>query len=123
MKALLATSGFDIMQWASSVPDVIAHFLSTEGHELWQLANKADPQRPILGLTRHCSQDTLGYKLRPVSTNGEISISNINHILANKYDPLGYIIPFATRAKLIVQKLWKRVQDWDEPVPADLISE
>ncbi len=47
----------------------------------------------------------------------------VYRILASQYDPLGYIIPFTTRAKILVQTLWKRVESWDEPLPADLLSE
>lgn len=47
----------------------------------------------------------------------------VYRILASQYDPLGYIIPFTTRAKILVQTLWKRVGSWDEPLPADLLSE
>ncbi|XP_067219119.1 uncharacterized protein [Chanodichthys erythropterus] len=126
MRALLAAGGFDIRQWASNVPDVIAHLpaeAKSVGCERWLSANKTDPQESTLGLVWHCSQDTLGYKHRPVSTIGESSMRNVYRILASQYDPLGYIIPFTTRAKIMVQTLWKRVGSWDEPLPADLFSE
>lgn len=126
MRTLLTTGGFDIRQWASNVPDVIAHLPSeakSEGCELWLSANKTDPQESALGLMWHCSQDTFSYKHRPVSTNGETSMRTVYRILASQYDPLGYIIPFTTRAKTLVQTLWKRVGSWDEPLPADLLSE
>ncbi|XP_052456318.1 uncharacterized protein LOC128016040 [Carassius gibelio] len=126
MRTLLNTGGFDIRQWASNVPDVIAHLpfeAKSEGCELWLSANKTDPQESALGLMWHCSQDTFSYKHRPVSTNGETSMRTVYRILASQYDPLGYIIPFTTRAKILVQTLWKRVESWDEPLPADLLSE
>ncbi|KAL0147788.1 hypothetical protein M9458_056904 [Cirrhinus mrigala] len=126
MRALLTSGGFDIRQWASNVPDVIAHLpveAKSESCELWLSASKSDPQESTLGLMWHCSQDTFGYKHRPVSTNGDTSMRTVYRILASQYDPLGYIIPFTTRAKILVQTLWKRVESWDEPLPADLLSE
>ncbi|KAL0147388.1 hypothetical protein M9458_057315, partial [Cirrhinus mrigala] len=48
---------------------------------------------------------------------------NIYRILASQYDPLGYLIPFTTRAKIIVQRLWEKKRDWDDPhLPADLLQ-
>ncbi len=48
---------------------------------------------------------------------------NIYRILASQYDPLGYLIPYTTRAKIIVQCLWDKKRDWDDPhLPADLLQ-
>lgn len=38
----------------------------------------------------------------------------IYKVLASQYDPLGYIIPYTTRAKVIVQH-WDKKRDWDDP--------
>lgn len=47
----------------------------------------------------------------------------IYKILASQYDPLGYIIPYTTRAKVIVQQLWGKRRDWDDPqLPEDLLQ-
>lgn len=70
MRALLAAGGFDIRQWASNVPSVIAHLpakAKSVGCERWLSTNKTDPQESTPGLVWHCSQDTLGYKHRPVN--------------------------------------------------------
>lgn len=48
---------------------------------------------------------------------------NIYRVLASQYDPLGYLIPYTTRAKIIVQHLWDKKRDWDDPhLPADLLQ-
>ncbi|KAL0159065.1 hypothetical protein M9458_047141, partial [Cirrhinus mrigala] len=47
----------------------------------------------------------------------------IYRALATQYDPLGFIYPFATRAKLLVQRLWDKQQEWDDPnLPEDLLK-
>lgn len=47
----------------------------------------------------------------------------IYRTLAKQYDPLGYLIPFTTRAKIIVQLLWNKKRGWDDPcLPADLLA-
>ncbi|KAI7814087.1 hypothetical protein IRJ41_007891 [Triplophysa rosa] len=47
----------------------------------------------------------------------------IYRTLAKQYDPLGYLIPFTTRAKIIVQLLWDRKRGWDDPcLPTELLA-
>lgn len=48
---------------------------------------------------------------------------SIYKVLASQYDPLGYIVPYTTRAKILVQCLWDKKRDWDDPqLPEDLLS-
>ncbi|KAL2084932.1 hypothetical protein ACEWY4_020450 [Coilia grayii] len=42
-------------------------------------------------------------------------------ILASQYDPLGFIIPYTTRAKVLVQALWRTERQWDDPILDDLL--
>lgn len=41
---------------------------------------------------------------------------NIYRVLASQYDPLGFILPYTTRAKVLVQRLWDRQRGWDDPL-------
>ena len=88
----------------------ISHLPSTarsESTELWIAEKSTEPQEPALGLWWNCQTDQLGYKPKPM----EIEIPTIRHaykVLARQYDPLGVIIPYTTRAKVLVQKLWAK---------------
>ncbi|XP_034733444.1 uncharacterized protein LOC117948085 [Etheostoma cragini] len=124
MRALLADGGFDMRQWASNLPDVIAHLppeARSEGCELWLTADGADPQESTLGLRWHCPSDTLGYKHRQAVAT-EPTLRNKYRVLASQYDPLGYIIPYTTQAKVFIQALWRNEQGWDEPITGELLS-
>ncbi|XP_056611679.1 uncharacterized protein LOC130427939 [Triplophysa dalaica] len=46
----------------------------------------------------------------------EPTMRNIYKTLTCQYDPLGFIIPFTTRAKVIIQDLWKHNLGWDDPI-------
>jgi hypothetical protein len=46
---------------------------------------------------------------------------NVYRVLASQYDPIGYIIPFTTRAKVLVQALWATERQWDEPIADKLL--
>ncbi|KAK7922058.1 hypothetical protein WMY93_008960 [Mugilogobius chulae] len=124
MRALLLQGGFEIRQWASNVPEVVAHLPSTarsDSCELWLNFKSLDPQESTLGLSWHCPTDVLGYKHRPVSYT-TATLRNVYKVLASQYDPLGYICPYTTRAKLIVQALWSTERGWDEPIEGSLLQ-
>lgn len=124
MRALLASGGFEIRQWASNAPEVISHLpieaKSTEC-ELWLTTSKTDPEESSLGLLWRCSSDTLGYKHRTIPRTAP-TLRYVYRVLASQYDPLGYIMPFTTRAKVLVQALWKKERGWDEPIADELLS-
>ncbi|XP_028296698.1 uncharacterized protein LOC114458488 [Gouania willdenowi] len=123
-RELLATGGFEVRQWASNLPEAVAHLPSDARSptcELWLTTQKSDPQEPTLGLAWHCSSDHLSYRCRS-PPDQEPTMRNIYSILASQYDPLGFIVPFTTRAKLIVQLLWQKERHWDEPIDGELLQ-
>ncbi|KAL4009372.1 hypothetical protein ACER0C_003224 [Sarotherodon galilaeus] len=124
MRDLLIQGGFEIRQWASNVPEVVAHLPASarsESCELWLNFKSLDPQESTLGLSWHCPTDVLGYKHRPI-TYSTVTLRNVYKVLATQYDPLGYICPYTTRAKLIVQALWSTERGWDEPIEGNLLQ-
>lgn len=116
--SVLLEGGFEIRQWISNNPSVINH-LPVEARspqtELWLSHDCKDPCEGTLGMSWHCMQDTLGYKHRPVKYKS-LTLRILYRILARQYDPLGFIIPFTTGAKILLQQLWtKPARGWDDP--------
>ncbi|KAI7805208.1 hypothetical protein IRJ41_001894 [Triplophysa rosa] len=101
LRQFLSQGGFEIRQWACNLPSAIQH-LPTDARS----TNSYDGN-PL--------SDTLGYNLRSVETF-EPTMRNMYRTLASQYDPLGFIIPFTTRAKVIIQDLWKHNLGWDDPI-------
>lgn len=94
----------------------------SSGTELWLSHQQSDAKESTLGLQWHCQTDTLTYKCGQVGGQAPYTMRMIYRILASQYDPLGYIIPYTTRAKIPVQKLWQKQRDWDDPLlPADIL--
>ncbi|KAI4903742.1 hypothetical protein NFI96_023320 [Prochilodus magdalenae] len=120
---LLAAGGFELRQCASNNPGVFSHLPShirSDSSELWLNYGKQDVQESTLGLHWNCHSDTLSYKHRPVD-NETTTLWNIYKVLASQYDPLGYIIPYTTRAKILVQLLWDKGRHWDD-LPQDALN-
>lgn len=122
---LLSSGGFDLRQWASNDPSVISHLPAdarSHSNIQWLSEGHQDVQESTLGLHWHCSSDTLSYKQRWIN-HPLPTMRSIYHILASQYDPIGYISPFTTRAKLIVQRLWDKKREWDDTrLPEDLLN-
>lgn len=49
-------------------------------------------------------------------------MQHVYKVLARQCDPLSIIIPYMTRAKVLVQKVWAKKRSWDDPnLPPDII--
>ncbi|XP_065915750.1 uncharacterized protein [Dysidea avara] len=44
---------------------------------------------------------------------------NILQAASKQYDPLGWLSPIVVRAKLLIQELWRKQVNWDEPLDDD----
>lgn len=125
LRHLLADGGFELRQWASNKASVIDHLppdLRSSSCELWLRQGLPDLQEPALGLHWNCKADALTYKHRHIDCS-VATMRNIYRVLASQYDPLGYIVPYTTRAKVIVRHLWEKNRDWDDPqLPAELLQ-
>ncbi|XP_041839808.1 uncharacterized protein LOC121638843 [Melanotaenia boesemani] len=125
MRCLLASGGFEIRQWASNNPSVVSHLpaeAKSQATELWLLEKHVDPQEPALGLSWHCSSDLLGFRIRPLEPAAP-TMRHMYRVLATQYDPLGFMLPYTTLAKVLIRKLWSKQRDWDDPnLPPDIVA-
>ncbi|KAL0150553.1 hypothetical protein M9458_054146 [Cirrhinus mrigala] len=90
--------------------------------ELWLTQEKSDLPESTLGLSWNWQTDTLSYKHRPVIYETP-TLRNIYKVLATQYDPLGWLLPYTTRAKVIIKQLWDKQRGWDDPnLPPELLQ-
>ncbi|KAL0203752.1 hypothetical protein M9458_001770, partial [Cirrhinus mrigala] len=114
LQDLLATGGFDLRHWASNLPQVLDHIpreAKSSSLVLWLTQEHPDAQESALGLLWHCISDTLSYKYPPIECSAP-TMRHIYRVLASQYDPLGYIVPYTTRAKLL--QAWRT---WEQELP------
>lgn len=126
LRAVLLSGGFEIRQWGSNDLTVVQHLApeaQASSSALLLSRNHAQPELPelTLGLQWNCSTDQLSFKSRPIEVT-PVTMRHIYRELASQYDPLGYLLPFTVRAKILVQKLWTKEREWDDPcLPNDLL--
>ncbi|XP_029965347.1 uncharacterized protein LOC115401351 [Salarias fasciatus] len=125
LRSLLITAGFELRQWASNELEVVSHLPEqsrSASTELWLAHDKADAPESTLGLSWLFHTDVLSYKHRQVEYSTP-TMRNIYKVLASQYDPLGYILPYTTRAKILVRLLWDKHRGWDDPLlPQELLQ-
>lgn len=98
----------------------LPHEAKSDSTKHWLSHDEIQPTEGTLGLSWHFESDTLGYKHRPVVYN-DLTMRNVYEVLATQYDPIGYIIPYTTRAKVLLQQLWMKKREWDDPIhPGEL---
>ena len=79
-------------------------------------------QESTLGLQWNCPTDSLGFKHCPAN-HLKPTLRNIYKVLACQYNPLGFIIPFTSRAKVLIQDIWKQDIGWDDLIEPQSLRE
>ncbi|UYV60184.1 hypothetical protein LAZ67_1000270 [Cordylochernes scorpioides] len=117
---LLSAGGFELRKWTSNVPDVLSllpnHLRSTntniEFEDSKEFVN-------VLGLQWQPRTDGFTFKGIALPLNSMTKRGILSQV-AKIFDPLGWISPFTTTIKLILQELWKTGLEWDDPIPEEL---
>lgn len=74
--------------------------------ELWPAPEEEeDLPESTLSLSWHCQLEILEYKDRAVDYKVP-TMRNVYKVLATQYEPLGFILLYTTRAKVLGQHLW-----------------
>uniref|UniRef100_A0A8D9FGG8 Integrase catalytic domain-containing protein n=1 Tax=Cacopsylla melanoneura TaxID=428564 RepID=A0A8D9FGG8_9HEMI len=117
--ALLATAGFELRKWSSSHPDVL-NGLPLDYLEKPHLMGDIETIR-VLGLQWDPCQDAFTYFVdtAPQCETKRQVLSQIARI----YDLSGFVSPITIWMKILMQRLWVKGFDWDEPMPSELLHE
>jgi hypothetical protein len=116
--SILSTGGFHITSWISNSREVLASVPEGERAEP-QLDLDLDslPVQRALGVWWDTEGDIFQFNIvdrdRPLSKRGVLST------LSALFDPMGFVSPVVLEAKVIMQCLWKKEIDWDDPLPQE----
>ncbi len=81
------------------------------------------PLVKALGIIYLCTEDSFSFKMATPDKKKKWTKREVLRHEAKLYDPHGLISPHTSRARVILQKLWRRKVDWDEPMPKDIEKE
>lgn len=116
-KEILSAANTNVRKWCSNDSNVTRCF--SEGRE------PACNNKKVLGLNWHTITDELSVELQAIlgSHDPVTTKRNVLQTTAKIFDPIGILGPLTTRAKILLQKMWKQNLKWDEALPDDLKHE
>ncbi|XP_062713178.1 uncharacterized protein LOC134290149 [Aedes albopictus] len=121
--AMLASAGLPLRQWSSNNQTVL-NAIPPELRETETLLD-LDHEASVttLGLRWEPATDFLSFKQPKWKEYSTLTKREILSQISSLFDPLGLIGPTISKAKILLQGLWKLHLDWDTPVPPAVVSE
>ena len=114
-RSIMSAANFNLRSWASNSPLLCEQTKKDQTADTNTVVN-------ILGLRWDPFHDTLYLAPKEIAPQSSRPVSkrDVLQLSSRIYDPLGHLSPVTVKAKLLIQELWQRKLEWDEPLPADL---
>ena len=119
LQDLWAKAGMKARKWLSNSPEVLA-VIPKELRAFEIDLKDSLPTTKTLGVLWRAQQDVLTFQTKKPSEEEELTKRIILSKVAGVFDPLGLASPFAVRAKVLLQDMWTKGLNWDEPVDREL---
>lgn len=120
---MLRGGGFELRKWSSNALEILKHIpIENQNQETTYLLN-SDESVKTLGLCWNTTSDEFTFSCNIDISQTTYTKRSILSVIARLYDPLGWINPFITKAKIFLSKLWHENLDWDESLSPSLLSE
>ena len=119
---------FELRQWTSNSTQVLQALGTEEKKHIVDLNDGSKIER-VLGLIWRTETDELAFNLNLARLPSDVVNSieptkrQLLKIVMSLFDPLGLAAPVTTRAKQILQEVWRRGTSWDQSIDEDLIRQ
>ncbi|XP_028167833.1 uncharacterized protein LOC114358151 [Ostrinia furnacalis] len=121
MTQLLARGGFPLQKWSTNNKELAA--LMNEDTPAKDLELKTDDIMKILGLAWDRESDEFRCIVTLPPLECPVTKRKVISDIARLYDPLGWIAPAITMAKIFIQRLWLSGIEWDDELPSSLLDD
>ncbi|GFX43732.1 integrase catalytic domain-containing protein [Trichonephila clavipes] len=120
--SLFKKAGMSLHKWCSNTPEILNSIPKEE--QSWDFHCQSSDQNTIktLGIIWSPQFDYFSFKT-VVNCRESYTKREVLSIIARLFDPLGFLGPILTKAKLILQKLWVLKLEWDEPLSNSIAKE
>lgn len=120
VREILESGGFPLAKWASNHSIQVSN---TDSSEEVTLEIEEQSAVKILGMRWEPQEDLFKYHLDVDSfASLKPTKRNMLSIASRLFDPLGLLCPIITKAKILLQELWRLKIDWDEAIPLSLYT-
>lgn len=119
---MLRRGGFELQKWSSNSSNLMRAI--KEGQDSKDVREiKLDEISKILGLTWNKNTDEFEYTVNLPPLEPPVTKRKVISDIARLFDPLGFLAPVITIAKVFIQRLWLCGIGWDEELPASLLAD
>ncbi|GBO13668.1 hypothetical protein AVEN_149097-1 [Araneus ventricosus] len=120
LRDALRSCGMTLHKWSSNSPELLNSLLSTDVEHSFSV--DTDLFVKTLGISWKPFQDRFVFKVS-ISIKPSYTKREVLSVIARLYDPLGFLDPVLTRAKVLMQRLWQQRLDWDDVLPNPIADE
>jgi len=120
LSQLWQKAGMKARKWLSNSRTILEHIPQENRAREVDLTKGELPNTKTLGMTWIPEDDILTFQCHECETDNECTKRKFLKRIATVFDPLGCLIPYTVRAKIIIQEMWTEVLDWDEELPEEL---
>ena len=112
---IMKQANFNLRAWASNCQAIQSLAEADHTADKSTLVN-------VLGLQWNIESDTLHFSVKTAIPEHHTLITKREILQQSSkiFDPLGYLSPVTIQAKLLLQQLWQKNVQWDEPLPQPL---
>jgi len=118
---VLSKANFRLRKWISNSQYILDNFQPSEcllsSQKLDDINSNVSNYR-TLGILWNIKSDL--FKINYSSKDYPESKRGLLGLLCSVFDPIGIVAPCLIEPKLIIQELWRRKIEWDDPLPQDL---
>ncbi|XP_065094989.1 uncharacterized protein LOC135716095 [Ochlerotatus camptorhynchus] len=121
LQVLLGRGGFKLHKWCANDPAILEG-VPSEDREKQLRFEESDVNGVIktLGLLWDPVSDNFVFRVKPmVECAAPQTKRQVLSDIARLFDPLGVLGPAIVLAKIVMQQLWRKKIDWDEPIPIE----
>ncbi|XP_064648573.1 uncharacterized protein LOC135500838 [Lineus longissimus] len=117
---LNSRGGFKLTKWASNCPELLEAVASVDGIKTHlKLDLDGSVITRTLGIACDLTHDIFIFDTVSLPTVETLTKRILLSIVSTVFDPLGFLAPFIVRAKILLQSLWEKGLNWDDPIPLD----
>ncbi|GFW74342.1 integrase catalytic domain-containing protein [Trichonephila clavipes] len=114
--SLFSGAGMQLHKWSSNCIELLSNFDVSDG----DVSLAIPDETKALGLLWRPQKDTLAFSvssIADVSDSSTITKRSVLSATARIFDPLDLISLVVTKAKLVMQELWRLELDWNDSLP------
>ncbi|XP_038215213.1 uncharacterized protein LOC119834785 [Zerene cesonia] len=123
MIELLKRGGFPLQKFSSNNKELLKEIKAENSESDHSMEIKIDEVMKILGLTWNREEDRFHFTVKLSSVESPITKRKVISDIARLFDPLGWIAPVVTKAKIFIQQLWLSGIEWDSELPKSLLKD